>query len=62
MINERHELNEWEEITFELFKQGQRSGSPRSRVNPLYLHEHSDLEKDQVEYVFRNLTDVGWIT
>ncbi|MCO8265167.1 MarR family transcriptional regulator [Haloferax sp. AB510] len=62
MVNERYEPNEREEVVLELFKQGRRSGSPWGRVNPLYLREHSDLEKGQVEYALRNLTNAGWIT
>lgn len=62
MVNVRYEPNEQEEVILELFKHGRRSDSPWGRVNPLYLREHSDLEKGQVEYALRNLTNAGWIT
>ncbi|KAB1198971.1 MULTISPECIES: MarR family transcriptional regulator [Haloferax] len=61
MVNEKYEPNEREDVILDLFKQGQDSGNPWGRVNPLYLREHSDLDKGQVEYALRNLTNAGWI-
>lgn len=61
MVNERYEPNEREEIILALFKQGRDEAEPWGRVNPLYLREHSELDKGQVEYALRNLRNAGWI-
>jgi hypothetical protein len=62
MVNENYEPNDREEVVLELFKEGRNSAEPWGRVNPLYLREHSELNKGQVEYALRNLTTAGWIT
>lgn len=62
MVNERYEPNEREETVLKLFKQGRKSDEPWGRVNPLYVREHSELDKGQVEYALRNLRNAGWIT
>ena len=61
MVNEQYEPNEREERILELFQLGRDSGEPWGRVNPLYLREHSELDKGQVEYALRNLATAGWI-
>ncbi len=61
MVNENYEPNEREELIIELFKKGHDSGEPWGRVNPLYVREHSELDKGQVEYALRNLRNAGWI-
>jgi DNA-binding IclR family transcriptional regulator len=61
MVNENYEPNDREEEILTLFKEGQTSNNPWGRVNPLYLREHSDLDKGQVEYALRNLTNAGWV-
>jgi hypothetical protein len=61
MVNENYEPNEREEVVLTEFKQGRDSGVPWGRVNPLYLREHSDLDKGQVEYALRNLKNAGWV-
>ena len=61
MVNENYEPNDREEIVLNQFKQGRDSGNPWGRVNPLYLREHSDLDKGQVEYALRNLKNAGWV-
>ena len=61
MVNEQYEPNDREETVLELFKEGRETGEPWGRVNPLYVREHSDLDKGQVEYALRNLTNAGWI-
>ena len=61
MVNERYEPNEREETILELFKQGRDTGEPWGRANPLYVREHSELDKGQVEYALRNLRNAGWI-
>lgn len=61
MVNERYEPNEREEEILELFKDGRDDSEPWGRVNPLYLREHSELDKGQVEYALRNLRNAGWI-
>ena len=61
MVNENYEPNDREEVILTLFKQGRTDDEPWGRVNPLYLREHSDLDKGQVEYALRNLTTAGWI-
>ena len=62
MVNENYEPNEREEAVLELFKQGRNGNRPWGRVNPLFLREHSDLDKGQVEYALRNLRNAGWVT
>ncbi|WP_442908266.1 MarR family transcriptional regulator [Halobacterium sp. KA-6] len=62
MVNENYEPNEREETILQLFKGGRDSDEPWGRVNPLYLREHSNLDKGQVEYALRNLKNAGWIT
>jgi len=61
MVNENYEPNDREEVILSLFKQGRTDDNPWGRVNPLYLRDHSDLDKGQVEYALRNLTAAGWI-
>jgi len=61
MVNENYEPNDREESVLEEFKRGRNSGAPWGRVNPLYVREHSELEKGQVEYALRNLTNAGWV-
>jgi hypothetical protein len=61
MVNEHYEPNEQEEIVIDLLKEGRDSGQPWGRVNPLYVREHSELDKGQAEYALRNLTTAGWI-
>lgn len=61
MVNENYEPDEREEVVLELFKNGRDNGDPWGRINPLYLRENSDLDKGQVEYALRNLTNAGWI-
>lgn len=62
MVNKDYEPNNREEVVLELFKEGRNSDAPWGRVNPLYLREHSELDKGQVEYALRNLKNAGWIT
>ena len=61
MVNEQYEPTDREERVLELFQEGRSSDAPWGRVNPLYLRERSDLDKGQVEYALRNLTNAGWI-
>jgi len=61
MVNENYEPNDREETVLEQFKEGRNSGSPWGRVNPLYVREHSELEKGQVEYALKNLATAGWV-
>jgi hypothetical protein len=61
MVNQDYEPNDREEVILTLFKQGRTDDNPWGRVNPLYLREHSDLDKGQVEYALRKLTAAGWI-
>ena len=61
MVNENYEPNDREEGVLKQFKQGRDSGGPWGRVNPLYLREHSELDKGQVEYALRNLKNAGWV-
>lgn len=62
MVNENYQPTEREELVIQLFKQGQTSGEPWGRVNPLYVRQHSELDKGQVEYALRNLKTAGWVT
>lgn len=62
MVNEDYEPNEREETVLQIFKEGRDTDEPWGRVNPLYLREHSELDKGQVEYALRNLKHAGWIT
>jgi len=62
MVNENYEPNKREEELLQMFKKGRNTGEPWGRVNPLFLREHSDLDKGQVEYALRNLKNAGWIT
>ena len=61
MVNEQYEPTEREERVLELFREGRHTGEPWGRVNPLYVREHSELDKGQVEYALRNLANAGWI-
>lgn len=61
MVNEHYEPNEREEVVLSLFKEGRDSDDPWGRVNPLYVREHTELDKGQVEYALRNLTNAGWV-
>lgn len=62
MVNESYEPNDREETVLQIFKHGRDTNDPWGRVNPLYLREHSQLDKGQVEYALRNLKHAGWIT
>ena len=61
MVNENYEPNKREKIVVELFTEGRESAQPWGRANPLYLRQNSDLDKGEVEYALRNLTNAGWI-
>ena len=61
MVNENYEPNRREEIVLELFTEGRKSTRPWGRANPLYLRQNSELDKGEVEYALRNLTNAGWI-
>ena len=61
MVNKNYEPNDREETVLKLFEEGRESAKPWGRVNPLYIREHSDLDKGQVEYALRNLATAGWI-
>lgn len=61
MVNENYEPNSREEIVIRLFEQGREADKPWGRLNPLYIRENSDLDKGQVEYALRNLSNAGWI-
>jgi hypothetical protein len=61
MVNANYEPDDREETILELFKNGQNSDKPWGRVNPLFLREHSEFDKGQVEYALQNLTTAGWI-
>lgn len=61
MVNRNYEPNEREKVILELFKEGRGSNEPWGRANPQFFREHTDLEKGQVEYALRNLTNAGWI-
>lgn len=61
MVNENYEPNDREKSVLEQFKKGRNSCDPWGRVNPLYVREQTELEKGQVEYALRNLTNAGWI-
>ena len=61
MVNENYEPNSREETVLNQFKKGRDSDDPWGRVNPLYLREHSELDKGQVEYALRNLKNAGWV-
>lgn len=61
MVNEHYEPDDREEVVLELFTEGRPDDQPWGRVNPLYIREHSSLDKGQVEYALRNLTTAGWI-
>jgi len=61
MVNQNYEPNDREEIVLKLFEEGRESDEPWGRANPLYIREHSDLDKGQAEYALRNLATAGWI-
>lgn len=61
MVNQSYEPNDREETIIELFKEGRESDEPWGRANPQFFREQTDLEKGQVEYALRNLTNAGWI-
>jgi hypothetical protein len=61
MVNENYKPNDREETVVEIFEEGRESDGPWGRINPLYIREHSDLDKGQVEYALRNLTNAGWV-
>ncbi len=61
MVNKQYEPNAREEVVLALFKEGREANQPWGRLNPLYVREHSELDKGQVEYALRNLSTAGWI-
>ncbi len=61
MVNEKYEPNAREEVVLTLFKEGREADQPWGRLNPLYVREHSELDKGQVEYALKNLSTAGWI-
>lgn len=61
MVNENYEPGAGEKVIIELITQGRNSDRPWGRVNPLYIRENSNLNKGQVEYALKNLTNAGWI-
>ena len=61
MVNENYSPSEREEKVLHLLKRGRESGDPWGRVNPLYIREHTDLDKGQADYALRNLKMAGWV-
>lgn len=59
--NEEFDPTEECEQVLDLFKEGRDEGRPWGRANPRYIIDETGLEKPNVEYHLRRLTDAGWI-
>lgn len=61
MVNEDFEPSEDCDKILTVFKQGRDENQPWGRANPRYLIQETGLEKPNVEYYLRRLTDAGWV-
>ena len=61
MVNENYEPGNNEEAILDVLKEGQNSGNPWGRANPLYLRERTGLNKQQVNYALNQLMAAGWV-
>ena len=61
MVNEGYNPAENEEAILDVMKEGQGTGDPWGRVNPLFLREQTGLNKQQVNYALKQLIAAGWV-
>lgn len=62
MVNEDFRPTEACESVLDVLKRGRQTDDPWGRVNPRYVIDETDLEKQNVEYQLRRLRDAGWVT
>jgi len=61
MVNEKYEPTEKDELVLKALKKGRSEDDPWGRANPRWLMDETGLEKSNVEFCLRSLTDAGWI-
>jgi DNA-binding transcriptional ArsR family regulator len=61
MVNEEFEPSEECDQVLAVLKDGRERGQPWGRANPRYLIDETGIEKPNVEYYLRRLTDAGWV-
>ena len=61
MVNEDYDPGENEEYVLAVLKEGRDQNEPWGRVNPLYIREQTDLNKQQVNYALNQLMAAGWV-
>lgn len=61
MVNENYEPSPKDEEVLDAMKAGRDEGKPWGRANPRYLIDETTLDKGNVEFSLRSLTDAGWV-
>jgi DNA-binding MarR family transcriptional regulator len=61
VVNENYEPTAKDEQVLSALKEGRNSGSPWGRANPRWLIDQTELEKSNVEFSLRSLSNAGWI-
>lgn len=61
MVNQNYDPADNEEAILQVLQEGRQQGDPWGRVNPLYLREQTDLNKQQINYALNQLQAAGWV-
>lgn len=61
VVNENYDPSEKDEQVLAALKQGRDEGKPWGRANPRWLIDETGMEKSNVEFSLRSLTNAGWI-
>lgn len=61
VVNESYEPTVKDEQVLSALKEGRNSGDPWGRANPRWLIDQTELEKSNVEFSLRSLSNAGWI-
>ena len=61
VVNEHYEPTDKDEQILAALQRGRDEGHPWGRANPRWLIDQTDLDKSNVEFCLRSLTDAGWV-
>jgi len=61
VVNESYEPTAKDEQVLSALKEGRNSGDPWGRANPRWLIDQTELDKSNVEFSLRSLSNAGWI-
>jgi len=61
VVNEKYDPTEKDEQVLTALKRGRNEKEPWGRANPRWLIDETGLEKSNVEFCLRSLSNAGWI-